>query len=271
MPFKTDYLHSYVKPTGLQFRRSGAELDECCEVKSLQSEEAVTNTIHLDHLNHLDLGIVNGERFSKEGTNIRAMPKEEYNTVKCNQIFETPRGLAAWASDFEEEVAAKQILPVASSLSSHIALTKDASFRTQSPGTCATDASADPEKKSVGIVRPIISKPGSTKLRSKCDKARVDTILRLLGWENQAPATVMSPLSPLQQNGSIMSAHEIGLSRSRERKIKNRASVQRCRERKMQYYEDLEDERKTLRVENEKLAEVLSSFEYLNESLKTEA
>lgn len=259
-------LYQNTRPRGLQFDHGLAELDPSVEVydaDSLLSVEAVVNVYQAEHHNTFDS--LTGKENIAPGFDGTILHKAE----SFIDSVDTPRGLPTWALTFEEQLASTAAassvpneMPVAGKYDSSTTLTSASS---------AAISSFQPEPVSLQI-QPPIAKTGSASLKSKCEKARIDNMLRTIGWKEvekdiQTDSSESVPLNPIacvpQENGVPLTAQEIRQARARERKIRNRASVQRCRERKLKYYEDLEKEKVALDVENNCMAKALASVEAL--------
>lgn len=171
---------------------------------------------------------------------------------------ESPRGLAAWANVFEDEGTSKELsllLPEpqewTSTISSHPGSPLLAPPHSQSVELDQTTASPS-QKKGGGI------------LRAKRDKARAETLPRMLGVDLEP---VVLPTSCAATVPKVAARAPSPRSRSTDRKIRNRASVQRCRAKKLARFETMEKERQTLRKENEALSAALDA---VSEIVQTE-
>lgn len=260
-----DDLYPNTRPQDLQFDYGLTELDPSVEVydaDSLLSVEAVVNVYEAEHHNTFDS--LAGKENIVPGLDGIILQKAE----SFIDSTDTPRGLPTWAFTFEEQLASTaaassvpNVMPIAGKYDTSPTLTSASSVAI---------SSFQPEPIPLQI-QPPIAKTGSASLKSKCEKARIDSMLRTIGWEEevekdiQTDSTESVPLNPFeyvpQENGVPLTAQEIRQARAHERKIRNRASVQRCRERKLKHYADLEKENVALDVENDCMAKALAYVE----------
>lgn len=191
------------------------------------------------------------------------------------QDMESPRGISDWAAVFEED---KESPPGIADMNLSSGNSNDI-VEGMRPGSCILPPSRASEIAHISVSENGLQKycpatsvnPKATHVdaeygysmqqvarRGKCKKARMNALFRGL-----------SPVQSMESNGLFLQAgsypfpttvEEVERSRSRERKIRNRASVQRCRAKKMYYYERLEAERKALRHENAAIEHVLSEI-----------
>jgi bZIP transcription factor len=156
--------------------------------------------------------------------------------------LDSPRGLGAWADLFAEGVSAHEL---------------PSSWSRPQDCTLSTNANAVLPSLMFAAYPPIVAPPepapkkSAIGLRAKRDKARAEALLRMLGFDNVCPEA--SNAAPARSSQKVP-------GHLRERKIRNRASVQRCRAKKQERCENLEKERQALRNENEALAAALASL-----------
>lgn len=190
---------------------------------------------------------------------------------------ESPRGLSDWAAVFDEEDSQSAATSMRiSPLPSHTE-TVEGSPGLESciencilPQSCATIFADLNVSKDIGGWKSNATEEASLRLewtnsvskaqiarREKCKRARLGAFAR---GRQSSTCENSADFGEATTSPSFKTAEEVERSRSRERKIRNRASVQRCRAKKMYYYERLEAERKILRCENETITQALTKF-----------
>lgn len=185
-----------------------------------------------------------------------------YDRVAGQVSVDSPRGLEAWAEIFGDEESSASGLPNSCSHAQECTLPN--SPDTSLPSFLSSQPSIPP-------LATQISRKSGNGLKAKREKARAETLLRMLGVENIVPPN--SGAAAASTTARVPNVVPPPRSRSRERKIRNRASVQRCRAKKMERFEDMENERKMLREENralegalERIAQVEAMHLYMKTS-----
>lgn len=216
-----------------------------CESKPFCSEDPATmemiSLMNMTSEVSFMSGLVDDDRdasFHGDGFKIEGAP------------IESPRGLGAWADIFADEETTSNLPPL---------LPDQQEWQLPLPSTTNSTFDASPIAQ-YEILEPTqnsIQKKGGGGLRAKREKARAETLLRMLGVDMDPVALPNVCVAPPPKVADAASRPPV---RSRDRKIRNRASVQRCRAKKLERYETMEKERRVLRKENEVLAAALDAL-----------